>query len=207
MIKSGQVKEAGYIGSLEKELKYTKDTLHNTIEEMIAAQEEQKSTNEELLSINEELQSTNEELMTSREEMQSLNEELMSVNSELEVKISELSEANNDLINFLNNTEIGTIYLDINLNIRRFNNSVTSIVKLIKTDLGRPLSDIATNLKKDTLFSDSREVLDSLVFKESQVQSKDDKWLMLRIYPYRTIENRIDGVVITFSDITEMKRS
>ncbi len=205
IVRHDHLKESQYIRDLENELKDAKENLQNTLEEMIASQEEQKSTNEELQSINEELQSTNEELMTSREEMQSLNEELMSVNSELEVKISELSESNNDLINLLNNTEIGTIYLDINLKIRRYNNSATRIVNLIGTDIGRPLSDIATNLKNDTLVEDSMEVLKKLVFKESQVQNKKNKWFMTRIYPYRTVENLIDGVVITFSDITAMK--
>jgi chemotaxis protein methyltransferase CheR/two-component system CheB/CheR fusion protein len=170
------------------------------------SQEELKSSNEELQSTNEELQSTNEELTTSKEEMQSLNEELQTVNAELQAKVTDLSWVNNDMKNLLNSMEIATVFLDNNLNIRRFTNDAIHLFKLIAGDVGRPLSDIATSLDYPELQEDAKEVLRTLVFIEKQIQTRDGRYFKVRIMPYRTQDNVIAGVVITFIDITETKK-
>jgi len=195
------------IVSLERELVSTKEHLQVTIEELETANEELKSTNEELQSTNEELQSTNEEMETSKEELQSTNEELVTVNTELQHKLDELSQANSDISNLLGSTQIGTIFLDTNLNIKRFTPAAINIFNLIQTDLGRPISDITSKIRYDQLTKDCREVLDTLIFKEAEVQDTDNNWYAMRISPYRTLENIIDGVVITFVDITKIKRA
>ncbi|TLU83455.1 MAG: PAS domain S-box protein [Chlorobium sp.] len=191
--------------SLHEELKQAKDEILAIREEMQTSQEELNSTNEELQSSNEEMQSTNEELTTSKEEMQSLNEELQTVNQELQSKVTDLSQANNDMKNLLNSTDIATLFLDDELNIRRFTTRMTSIIKLIASDIGRPVTDIVTDLDYPALAEDGREVLRSLVFSEKQVAASDNRWFTVKIMPYRTEENRIDGLVITFNDITKSK--
>ena len=193
------------LAALERELQQAREETQTCREEMQTSQEELKSTNEELQSTNEELQSTNEELTTSKEEMQSLNEELQTVNHELQAKVDELSQANNDMKNLLNSTDIATLFLDDALNVRRFTTQTTSIIKLIAGDAGRPITDIATDLDYPGLAADAREVLRTLVFIEKQVATRDGRWFLVRIMPYRTLENRIDGVVITFSNITAAK--
>jgi two-component system CheB/CheR fusion protein len=203
---SAKVESDPRIKALEQELASTKEYLQTAIEEFDTTNEELKSTNEELQSTNEELQSTNEELETSREELQSTNEELETVNSELQGKIDELLRANDDLNNLLGSTEIGTIFLDTNLNIRRFTSSVTEIFNLIKTDVGRPVSDITAKITCDDLCEDAKEVLRTLNSKRSEIQTSDGKWFSTQILPYRTVENTINGVVITFADITERKK-
>jgi two-component system CheB/CheR fusion protein len=194
------------LASLERELQQAREEVQTCREEMQTSQEELKSANEELQSTNEELQSTNEELTTSKEEMQSLNEELQTVNHELQAKVDELSLANNDMKNLLNSTDIATLFLDDALNVRRFTTQTTRIIKLIPGDAGRPITDITTDLDYPGLAADAREVLRTLAFIEKQVATRDRRWFLTRIMPYRTLENRIDGVVITFSDITEAKR-
>jgi two-component system CheB/CheR fusion protein len=174
-------------------------------EEMQASHEELTSANEELQSTNEELQSTNEELTTSKEEMQSLNEELQTVNSELQSKVDDLSTVSNDMKNLLNSTDIATVFLDNDLNVRRFTTQATRIFKLIAGDVGRSLSDIAHDLQYPQLQEDIKEVLHTLNFRESQVATNDGRWYKVRIMPYRTIENVIHGIVLTFSDITAAK--
>lgn len=191
---------------LEQELQHSQEELQTTREEMQTSQEELKSTNEELQSTNEELQSTNEELTTSKEEMQSLNEEMQTVNHELQARVDELSRANNDLKNLLNSTDIATLFLDEQLRVRRFTNPISKIIKLIPGDIGRPVTDIASDLLYPTLSEDVDEVLRSLVFQEKPVTTRDGRWFMLRIMPYRTLDNRIDGVVITFMDISVAKK-
>jgi len=161
--------------------------------------------NEELQSTNEELQSTNEELTTSKEEMQSMNEELQTVNHELQAKVDELSRSNNDMKNLLNSTDIATLFLDGELHVRRFTTQTAKLIKLIPGDTGRPITDIATDLDYPDLTEDAREVLRTLVFKEKQVPTRGGRWFTVRILPYRTLENVIDGVVITFSDVTGTK--
>jgi chemotaxis methyl-accepting protein methylase len=191
----------------ELERKYQQARLEaQTIrEEMQTSQEELKSTNEEQQSTNEELQSTNEELTTSKEEMQSLNEELQTVNAELQVKVDELSRSNNDMKNLLNSTDIATLFLDNELNVRRFTTQATKIIKLIPGDVGRPITDLASDLLYPELPDDAREVLRKLGFAEKPVNARDGRWFTVRIMPYRTHDDRIDGVVITFADITTAK--
>jgi len=172
---------------------------------MQTAQEELRSTNEEQQSTNEELQSTNEELTTSKEEMQSLNEELQTVNSELQTKVDELSRSSNDMKNLLNSTDIATLFLDNDLNVRRFTAQATKIIKLIPGDIGRPITDLASDLLYPELSDDAREVLRKLGFAEKPVNTRDGRWFTVRIMPYRTHDDRIDGVVLTFADITVAK--
>ncbi len=191
---------------LEIELQKVAEELQSTREEMQTTQEELKSTNEEMQSTNEELQSTNEELTTSKEEMQSLNEELQTVNVELQSKVSDLIIVNNDMKNLLNSTDIATLFLDKELNIRRFTNQLTKIFKLRQSDIGRPFTDMVTNLQYPDMKNHANEVLRSLVFKETSIPSLDDKWFKVRIMPYRTFDDHIDGLVITFIDITESKK-
>jgi two-component system CheB/CheR fusion protein len=173
---------------------------------MQTSQEELKSTNEELQSMNEELQSTNEELMTSKEEMQSMNEDLQTVNHEMQAKVDELSHASDDMKNLLDSTEIATLFLDDELLVRRFTPQTTTIIKLIPSDVGRPITDIATALEYPGLVEDCQKVLRTLVFVENQVAARDKRWFAVRIMPYRTHDNRISGVVITFADITVTKK-
>jgi two-component system CheB/CheR fusion protein len=195
------------IRQLEQELRSTKEYLQTTIEELETANEELKSTNEELQSSNEEMQSTNEELETSKEELQSINEELTTVNSELQQKMNELNKTSSDLNNLLSSTQIGTIFLDMGLNIQRFTPTMSDIINLIPTDVGRPISHIVTKMRYQGLVKDAKGVLKTLVPREVEIQTEDDRWFLMRILPYRTIENMIDGVVITFVDITERKRA
>ncbi|ACF42566.1 MCP methyltransferase/methylesterase, CheR/CheB with PAS/PAC sensor [Pelodictyon phaeoclathratiforme BU-1] len=191
---------------LEQELSQARDEILSIREEMQTSQEELKSTNEEMQSANEELQSTNEELTTSKEEMQSMNEELQTVNHELQSKVSDLSQANNDMKNLLNSTDIATLFLDDALNIRRFTTRTAAIIKLIASDVGRPITDIVTELHYPALADDAREVLHTLVYSEKQVSASNGRWFSVKIMPYRTQENRIVGLVITFSDISVAKK-
>jgi two-component system CheB/CheR fusion protein len=183
-----------------------KEYLQTTNEELETSNEELKSTNEELQSVNEEMQSTNEELETSKEELQSTNEELVTVNAELQKKVEELSDVNNDISNLLGSTEIGTIFLDFNLCIKRFTPAITDVFNLIQTDIGRPIGDITSNIQLDDLFERAQKVLDTLVRQEIELQDKKGNWYSMRIAPYRTLENVIDGVVLTFVDISKLKQ-
>jgi len=194
------------IEELERDLAYTRENLHATIEEQQASNEELKSTNEELQSTNEELQSTNEELETSKEELQSVNEELVTVNGELQVKIEQLASMQNDMKNLLDSINIGTVFLDEHLAIRRFTRDATRIYHLVATDVGRPLSDIKTDLDGDDMLTAAQAVLETLVPQECEVRTAGGAWYLARIQPYRTLDNVIEGVVLTFVAITEMKR-
>jgi two-component system CheB/CheR fusion protein len=185
---------------LEKELQSTKEHLQTVMEEMETSQEELKSANEEL-------QSTNEEVVTSKEELQSLNEELTTLNSELQSKNDELTLANNDMINILNSSQIPTIFVDNNLNVTRFTPQASKIINLISSDIGRPITDVSSNLIHESIVRDAKEVLSNLTPKAVEVQAKNGRWYRMHIVPYRTTENVIDGVVITFLDITELKRA
>ncbi|HNT43175.1 MAG TPA: chemotaxis protein CheB [Syntrophorhabdaceae bacterium] len=190
---------------LEKELIYTRESLQAAAEEAQAANEELKSANEELQSSNEELQSTNEELETSKEELQSVNEELTTVNAELRSKIEQLSQSENDMKNLLDSTDIATVFLDNNLNIKRFNSAATKVVSLIPSDAGRPVGDVTMKIEYPDLPNSARDVINRLRPFEAEVRSKEDRWFVMRIVPYRTLDNVIDGVVMTFTDITESK--
>lgn len=194
------------IVELESALQQATEEIQSIREEMQSSQEELKSANEELQSTNEELQSMNEELTTSKEEMQSLNEELQTVNLELQSKVDELSATNSDMKNLLNSTDIATVFLDNRLCVRRFTNQATRIFKLISGDIGRALSDIVNQLDYPELERDAREVLNTLVFSEKQITSQNGSWYIVKIMPYRTLENVIDGVVITFIDISQAKQ-
>jgi len=192
--------------NLEEELYHLRSEMQNTMEEMQTSQEELKSTNEELQSTNEEFQSTNEELTSSKEEMQSLNEELQTVNAELLAKVDDYSRVNNDMKNLLNSTDIATLFLDKELNIRRYTNQATEIFKLIKSDIGRQFTDQVTDLIYPELANDAQEVLKTLIFIQKQIPSKDGRWFTIRIMPYRTVDDRIDGLVITFVNISDIKK-
>ncbi|MBF0399004.1 MAG: PAS domain-containing protein, partial [Desulfobacterales bacterium] len=195
------------IAELELELRAKDEYLQTTIEEMETSNEELKSTNEEMQSVNEELQSTNEELETSKEELQSVNEELSTVNNELQNKITELSRINNDMNNLLAGIGMATIFVDLQLRINRFTPSATKIINLIQTDIGRPVGHIVSNLSGyNRLIEDAQTVLDTLIPYENEVQSKTGSWYLIRIRPYRTLENVIEGLVITFLDITDRKQ-
>ncbi len=191
---------------MKQELRAKEEYLQTTNEELETSNEELKSSNEEMQSVNEELQSTNEELETSKEELQSINEELATVNAELQTKVADLSRANNDMNNLLAGTGIGTIFVDHQLRILRFTPTVTQVINLILTDVGRPLGHIVSNLAGyDCLAADVQAVLDTLVPKEVEVQTRAGAWFQLHIRPYRTLENVIEGAVITFTDISLLK--
>ncbi|MBE0502885.1 MAG: PAS domain-containing protein [Desulfuromonadales bacterium] len=203
----GRAKSAGSatLSEVEQQLQKVREELQATREEMQTSQEELTSANEELQSTNEELQSTNEELTTSREEMQSLNEELQTVNAEQQAKMDELSRVSNDMRNLLNSTEIVTVFLDNQLRVRRYTPGADKLFKLLPGDVGRPLSDITGNLHYPELSEDAQEVLRKLAFSEKQIITSDGRWFSVRIMPYRTMEDVIAGVVITFVNITATK--
>ena len=183
-------------------LQEARESLRATVEELATSNEELKSANEELQSLNEEMQSSNEELETSREELQSLNEELSTVNAEQSSKVEELAQARDDMQNLLNSTEVATIFLNNELRIRRYTETASALINLIATDVGRPLFDQTSKLKYAGLAEDCREVLKTLRPRQAEVETVDGTWHLMRILPYRTIENAIDGVVITFVNIT-----
>jgi two-component system CheB/CheR fusion protein len=193
---------------LKQELRDKEEYLQSTNEEMQSSNEELKSSNEELQSVNEEMQSTNEELETSKEELQSVNEELSTVNTELQIKMLDLTRANNDMNNLLAGTGIATVFVDHQLRILRFTPTANEIINLIPSDAGRPVSHIVSNLVGyDCLVADTQAVLDTLMPKEVEVQTKEGRWFSLHIQPYRTIANVIEGAVMTFVDITEVVRT
>jgi two-component system CheB/CheR fusion protein len=191
--------EDARLSAMAQELQQAHLDLNATRDEMQISQEELKSTNEEL-------QSMNEELTTSKEEMQSMNEELQTVNNELQAKVDELSRTSTDMKNLLNSTDIATLFLDEALLVRRFTPQAASIIKLISSDVGRPITDIVTDLDYPRLTDDIRGVLKRKLFVEKQVATRDQRWFTVRIMPYRSQENKIDGVVITFADITVSKK-
>jgi len=203
--KAGRVLRKDQLGDLQDEVKQLHEELRTTRDEMQTSQEELRSANEELQSMNEELQSTNEELTTSKEETQSMNEELQTVNGELQAKVDELSRANNDLQNLLNSTQIATLFLDRAMRVRRFTVQATRIIKLISGDVGRPVTDIASDVLYQGLAEDVHEVLRTLTPSQKEIGTLDGRWFIARVMPYRTVDDLIDGVVITFADITASK--
>jgi two-component system, chemotaxis family, CheB/CheR fusion protein len=190
---------------LEEELQRTKDQLRATIEQYETAAEEHKAANEELQAINEELRATTEELETSKEELQAINEELTTVNQEMKHKVEELGQSNNDLQNLMASTQIGTIFVDRELRIRRYTTSVQAIFNLIPSDLNRPLTHITHKLDYDELTADAAHVIETLTKVEREVESVEERRYLARMVPYRTLEDKIDGVTLTFVDITDRK--
>lgn len=199
--------ESELVTRLEEELLRTRERLQTTIEEHETSNEELLASNEELQSMNEELQSTAEELETSKEELQSMNEELTTVNQELKNKIEELSQANSDLQNLMDSTDIGTIFVDRDLHVKRFTPSVKEIFNIINADIGRPLAHVSHTLDYKNLPEDAEYVLKSLEKVEREVQSSNDRWYVIRLTPYRTVQDKIKGIVINFVDVTSLKQS
>jgi two-component system, chemotaxis family, CheB/CheR fusion protein len=191
---------------LRQELQLTQSRLRTVREESDAAHEEMRASNEELQSINEEYRSTSEELETSKEELQSINEELQTVNAELKVKVEAISRANGDLQNLLAATDFGTLFLDYGLRIKRFTDRATDLFSITSSDEGRPISDFSHQLEYDDLINDCRKVLSDLVPIRREVHGRNNLWYDMRMRPYQTVDNKIDGVVITFVDITERRR-
>jgi two-component system CheB/CheR fusion protein len=197
---------AAQIAALQHELHAKDEFLNSTHEELQSSTEELKSINEEMQSINEDLQSTNEELETSKEELQSVNEELATVNTELQAKVADLSRSNNDMNNLLAGTGIGTIFVDFQLRIMRFTPAASTLINLILSDVGRPVAHLVPNLINYlNLVTDIQSVLNTLIPKEIDVQTTAGNWFTMRIIPYRTLENVIEGAVISFVDITRSK--
>jgi len=205
-VKLGGTVDAARVGELEDELQSTREALQSSREEMQTSQEELKSVNEELQSTNEELQSTNEELTTSKEELQSMNEELQTVNMEQKEQLEKMSVMNNDMSNLLNSTDIPTVFLDSRFNVRRFTPGATKLFKLMPVDVGRPLSDLVTSLVYPEMLEDATEVVRTLAFREKQVMTANGRWFTVRILPYRSVAGIIDGVVMTFTDISTVKK-
>ena len=195
------------VARLERELRMTRDDLENSIQELAAANEALATANEEVTSVNEELQSTNEELETSKEELQSLNEEISTVNAQLQEKVAELEITSNDLRNLLNSTDIATVFLDETCRIKRFTPASVRLFSFIPSDVGRPITDVARKFDDPALIDDIAMVMKSLIPEESQVEAHDGTVLMRRVLPYRTETNRIEGVVVTFTDITTSVRA
>lgn len=200
--RKGQTEAESIHAAEQKDLR---DEIQTSREESRAAKEQLQSANEELQSTNEELQSTNEELMTSKEEMQSMNEELQTINNEMQTKLDDLALAQSDMKNLLNSTEIAILFLDEHLNVRRYTDRTSKIVNIREGDVGRPLTDLTTSLQYPALHDDAVETLGSLAVSEKQAQTDDGRWFSVRIMPYRRLDNVIDGVVITFVDITATK--
>ncbi len=198
---------ASIIDHLEYELKAAHADLQSTVEEVEGSNAELRASNEEVMSMNEELQSANEELETSKEELQSLNEELNTVNSQLQEKLEDLEATNNDLDNLLRCTDIPTIFVDTELHIRRFTPATTRLFNMIVGDVGRPIRDIARKFEDAHFFADIEEVLRHLKPHEKEIHADDGSWWLRRIMPYRTADNHIEGAVLTFNEVTQIKQA
>ncbi len=199
--------ESDLVRQLEDEIEQVKRRLRESVEDNEARTEELKASNEELQAMNEELRSATEELETGREELQSINEELTTVNQKLKGNVDELSRSNNDLQNLMASTDIATIFLDRDLTIERFTPSALSIFRLIPSDLHRPLSDLSHSLDYPDITRDAAEVLERLTPIEREVRDSEGRWFLARVLPYRTTEDRISGVVLTFFDLTERRKA
>jgi two-component system, chemotaxis family, CheB/CheR fusion protein len=197
--------DASLLTQLEDDLKTTREDLQITIEELESSNEELKAANEEMMSMNEELQSANEELETSKEELQSMNEELTTVNAQLQEKIEELDAAYTDLNNVLTSSDIATVFLDRNMRIRRFTPPTRKLMNVMPSDIGRPLADLSFRFEDSTIIEEAEEVLEHLSSSEKEISTQDGHAYIRRILPYRTRSNRIEGVTVTFMDITDRK--
>ena len=192
---------------LESELQDVKEQLQITSEEYETVTEEMETANEELMSMNEELQAKNEELQTSKEQLQSVNEELTTTNQQLSAKVEALDQANSDLQNLMEATEVATLFLDRDLEIRRYTPSIQGVFSLRESDVGRPITDFTPKIAYDSLIDDARQVLDEQGSHERTVQANDGAWYLMRLRPYRTVAGEVEGVVMTFVDITAQKRT
>jgi two-component system CheB/CheR fusion protein len=196
------------VAELTQALQAKEEYLQVTNEDLQSTNEALNFSNEEMQSLNEELQATNEEIETSKEELQSVNEELATVNAELQIRVADLSRSNNDMNNLLAGTGIGTIFVDARMRIRHFTPAVTRAINLIPGDVGRPIGQIVSNLVGyGDLVADVQSVLDKLTSKDVEVQTGTGEWYLLRLRPYRTLDNAVDGAVITFTDITEIRKA
>jgi len=205
VVRKRDEREEPYVAQLESELQATKDQLRTAIEQYETQNEELKASNEELQAINEELRSATEELETSKEELQSINEELTTVNQELKNKIDETTSVNNDLQNFISSTDIAVVFVDRGLRLARFTPPAKDIFNLIPTDIGRPLQDVTHRLDDARLEEDIHEVLQTLRPLEREVRTTAGSWYIMRILPYRTTEDRIDGAIVTLVEISARK--
>jgi len=195
------------VQQLTDELKVTREELQSTIEQLESSNDQLKASNEEVTASNEELQSGNEELETSKEELQSLNEELNTINARLQEKVGELENTNNDVLNLLSSTAIATVFLDKELRVKRFTPASTRLLSLIPSDLGRPVADVLRRFSDETLLDDARSVLADLTPLAKEVQAEDGRWYFRRVTPYRTQDDRIEGVVLTFVDVSDIKQA
>jgi two-component system CheB/CheR fusion protein len=195
------------IQQLEDELKVTREELQSTIEQLESSNDQLKASNEEGSAANEELQSANEELETSKEELQSLNEELNTINARLQEKVDELESTNNDVVNLLSSTNIATVFLDRDLKVKRYTPAMTRLLSLIPSDVGRPIVDVLRRFRDETLLDDTARVLADLTPLAKEVQANDGRWYIRRITPYRTQDDRIEGVVVTFVDVSDLKET
>jgi len=202
---AGDVQKSAVLQNMEEELQRTRERLQSTVEQYEASNEELKASNGELQAINEELRSASEELETSKEELQSVNEELTTVSYELKTKVEETAKVNDDLQNFIASTDIATIFVDQGLRIKRFTPRATDIFNIIPGDVGRSLLDITSRLDYPELTEDATAAFESLRVIEREVRTDDGRWYAMRVLPYRTAENRIDGAVLTFIDITGLR--
>ncbi|WP_376711598.1 HWE histidine kinase domain-containing protein [Bradyrhizobium altum] len=203
--KNGAASET--VARLREELQQTQAQLRTTREESDGANEELRAANEELQSINEEYRSTSEELETSKEELQSINEELQTVNSELKLKLEAVSRAHSDLQNLMAATDFGALFLGSSLRIKRFTRQVTELFSITPSDEGRPISDFAHQLEYESLVSDARAVISNLAPIQHEIRSRDERWYVVRLRPYRTVDDKIDGVVLTFVDTTDRRHA
>jgi two-component system CheB/CheR fusion protein len=199
--------DVAQVAELRQELEATRTELQSAIRDLEISSDEQKAINEEALSVNEEFQSTNEELLTSKEELQSLNEELTALNSQLQETLERQRTTSNDLQNVLYSTDVATLFLDTNLNIRFFTPATKSLFSVIPSDVGRPLADLHSLAADSALLTDARAVLQTLAPIEREIEAQSGAWYIRRILPYRTQDNGVEGVVITFADITERRHA
>lgn len=204
---SRQTAAEGDVQQLADELKITREELQSTIDQLESSNDQLKASNEEVMAANEELQSANEEMETSKEELQSLNEELNTINVRLQEKVDELESANNDVVNLLASTSIATLFLDKKFRIKRYTPAVNRLMSLIPSDVGRPLGDILLRVHDETLLTDARQVLVDLTPVAKEARAEDGRWYIRRIMPYRTQDDRIEGVVVTFVDVTDLKQA
>ena len=199
--------DVAQVAALQQELEATRTELQSAIRDLEISSDEQRAINEEALSVNEEFQSTNEELLTSKEELQSLNEELTALNSQLQETLERQRTTSNDLQNVLYSTDVATLFLDTNLNIRFFTPATKSLFSVIPSDIGRPLADLHSLAADSALLTDARAVLQTLAPIEREIEAQSGAWYIRRILPYRTQDNGVEGVVITFADITERRHA